>query len=222
MKRQRQTDERGQRLPVKVKAASTTAAVLNSVNERNEPVTKWDWHYRALLSARDRLLRERGERLRAAVESLEVYSMDMADTATDEFDHALELSQLSAEQDLLYEVEEAIQRIMNNTYGFCEETGKPIPAARLKAIPWARFAHDVELRLENQGDIRKPHLGALGLARAGSIRPWEAGESNEEKDLPRPEDQALRKVFKPVALPTVKSAVPPPLTRHTQRSRANL
>jgi RNA polymerase-binding protein DksA len=197
MKHQRQTHETRERPPVKVKAAST-AAVLNSATELNGPATKWSWHYRALLAARDRLLKEREERLRAAVESLETHSMDMADTATDEFDHDLGLGQLSAEQDLLYEVEEAINRILNGTYGVCEETGQPIPAARLKAIPWARFLREVELRLENKGDISKPHLGALGSTRGESACHWRDGESEEEKDLPRPEDQVLRRVFKPV------------------------
>src|SRR5438105_6511616 len=48
------------------------------------------------------------------------------------------LSRLSVEQDALFEVEEALKRILIGTHGFCEETGKPIPAEHLKAVPWAR------------------------------------------------------------------------------------
>src|SRR6266498_3042521 len=148
-----------------LKAASTTAAVLNSASCMNGPVAKWAWHYRVLLSLRERLLKERGDRLSEASQPLEPHSMDLADSATDEFDHDLALSQLSAKQDMLYEVDEAIKRIQKRTYGACEETGKRIPAARLKAIPWTRFAKEAELRLEDKGVVSKPRLGALGSVR---------------------------------------------------------
>jgi hypothetical protein len=62
-------------------------------------------------------------------------------------------------------VEEALKRILNRTYGLCEETGKPLPVERLKAVPWARFAREVEARLENEGAVKRPHLGALGSVR---------------------------------------------------------
>src|SRR6266496_3426440 len=132
-----------------LKAASTTAAVLNSASWG--PAAKWAWHYRVLLSLREHLLKERADRLSEASQPLEPHSMDLADSATDEFDHDLALSQLSAEQDRICEVDEAIKRILNGPYGVCEETGKPIPTARLKAIPWTRFAKEAELRLEDKG-----------------------------------------------------------------------
>ena len=39
----------------------------------------------------------------------------------------------------MYEIEEALKRIEKGTYGVCELTNKPIPRARLEAIPWTRF-----------------------------------------------------------------------------------
>ena len=41
----------------------------------------------------------------------------------------------------------------------CEQTGKRIPAARLKGVPWTRFREEVEARLESTGEITPPHLG---------------------------------------------------------------
>ena len=62
---------------------------------------------------RDRLIEERSEALSEAAEPVERHSLHQADSATNEFDHELALSQLSAEQDALYEVEAAMRRILD-------------------------------------------------------------------------------------------------------------
>jgi RNA polymerase-binding transcription factor DksA len=126
---------------------------------------RWSWHYRTLARLRDRLIDERGAHLSAGTEPIERHSMHLADAATDEFDHELALSQLSAEQDALYEVEAAMKRITGGGYGICEQTGKRILAARLKAVPWTRFREDVEARLESTGVIARPQLGKLRSVR---------------------------------------------------------
>jgi hypothetical protein len=59
---------------------------------------------------RDRLIEERSEALSEAAEPVERHSLHQTDFATNEFDHELALSQLSAEQDALYEVEAAMRR----------------------------------------------------------------------------------------------------------------
>ena len=159
--------------------------------------SKWGWHYRVLLKLRERLLKDRGEQLAQSAERLEPHSMDMADSATDEFDHDLALSQLSAQQDALYEVDEALKRILNGTYGVCEETGEPISPARLRAIPWARFAKAVETRLESKGALSRRHLGALGSVRAALTGDIEESEPEEEKQQPVPEDESLREISAP-------------------------
>ena len=132
--------------------------------------------------------------MRDAAQPLEPHSMDSADTATDAFDHDLALGQLSAQQDVIYEVEEAINRILSGAYGICEATGKPIPAPRLRAIPWTRFARDVELRLEEDRAVIKTTLGALGSVRGGLANNAAEGELELKA-----EDESLRKIFKPVA-----------------------
>jgi RNA polymerase-binding transcription factor DksA len=112
---------------------------------------KWAWHYRALLKLRDRLTQQQSERLMAACEPLEPHSMDLADSATDEFDHNLSVSELCVEQDALFEIEDALRRIEDGNYGRCEGTGKRIPAARLRAIPWTRFGKELAERMERDG-----------------------------------------------------------------------
>ena len=127
---------------------------------------KWSWHYRTLCQLRERLLQDRKERLSEAAEPLERHSMHLADSATDAFDHDLALSRLSAAQDALYEVEAAMMRITDGGYGVCEQTGKRIPAIRLKMVPWTRFREDVEARLESTGIVPQPSLGTLRSVRS--------------------------------------------------------
>ncbi len=66
------------------------------------------------------------------------YSLHMADVATDNFDREFALSLFSNEQDLMYEIDEAIARIGEGTFGLCETCEKPISEKRLLALPYAR------------------------------------------------------------------------------------
>jgi RNA polymerase-binding transcription factor DksA len=122
---------------------------------------RWAWHYEALSFLREELIRERKARLSEVAQPIEPHSMNLADSATDEFDHEIALSRLSIDQDALYEVEAAMKRILDGTYGVCEQTDEPIPAARLKALPWTRFRKEVATRLERTGVIARARLGAL-------------------------------------------------------------
>ncbi len=142
---------------------------------------KWAWHHRFLLALRERLLRERGDRLAEASQPLEPHSMDMADSATDEFDHGMALSALSAKQEALFEIEEALRRISDGTYGVCEETGKPISSARLRAIPWARFSKEVEERLEAGHVVNHARLGEVASVRGPEVLSLEAVEEPEQE-----------------------------------------
>jgi RNA polymerase-binding protein DksA len=146
-----------------MKKPSKPAGTENSTSRKVKP--KWEWHYRILLGLRDRLLKARSEQLHEAAQPQELGAVDAAESAVDESDHDLALGKLSAEQDALYEVEEALRRIENDTYGICEETGKPIEANRLKAVPWTRFSHDTEARLEKEGIIHRTRLGKIASIR---------------------------------------------------------
>jgi DnaK suppressor protein len=79
----------------------------------------------------------------------------MADVGTDNFEHEFTLGLLESEQALLREINEALQRIDDRTYGICLGTGEPIPKARLKAKPWAKYTVDYARMLE-KGLVRAP------------------------------------------------------------------
>jgi RNA polymerase-binding transcription factor DksA len=159
-------------------SADVLSDLDRSAPERERIKPKWAWHFRVLLRLRARLLQDRGSQRDEALQQLEAWSMSMADAATDEFDHDLALAALSAEQNALYEVEAAIRRIVNGTYGVCEVSGEPIPAARLKAVPWTRFTQAVELRLEQEGALTRVGIGKLHSAQ-GAHRPALAAAPEE-------------------------------------------
>jgi RNA polymerase-binding transcription factor DksA len=121
------------------RAALRTHALIHSDKKNSDRVpAKWAQHYRMLLALRERLLGQGVELLEHTSEPLESHSMDIANSATDEFEHELALTRLSGTEDTLFEIDAAIRRILNGTYGICEKTGRPIPEARLKAVHWAR------------------------------------------------------------------------------------
>ena len=120
---------------------------------------QWEWHYRKLLAFRESLLDNADIQEEEIVQPIEPHGMDdMADSGTDEYDHAMALAILSNEHDALYEVDAAIQRILEGTYGICEKTGKPVPQARLRAVPWTRYTREAQERMEERGIVDFPQL----------------------------------------------------------------
>jgi RNA polymerase-binding protein DksA len=67
------------------------------------------------------------------------YSTHPADDATVAFEQSADLAIRRNAERLLYQVERALIRMQEGTYGVCRECGKPIDDARLKAIPWTRL-----------------------------------------------------------------------------------
>ena len=67
------------------------------------------------------------------------YSLHMADVGTDTSQRDLQLGLVSKEQEILYRIDEALQRIEEGTYGKCESCGELIKESRLKAVPFAKL-----------------------------------------------------------------------------------
>ena len=72
----------------------------------------------------------------------------MADHGSDNWDKDLTLTLVESERKELTEIDRALARIREGTFGICEGTGEPIGRARLEAIPWARHSIDYQRRLE--------------------------------------------------------------------------
>ena len=79
---------------------------------------------------------------------LSSYGQHMADAGTDTFDRDFALSLVSSEQEALTEIDAAIKRIFDGSYGICEITQKPIAKERLLAVPFTRYSAEAQKDLE--------------------------------------------------------------------------
>jgi len=73
---------------------------------------------------------------------------DIADRASLETDRALELRTRDRERKLISKIDEALKRIEDGTYGYCEETAEPISLRRLEARPIATLSIEAQERHE--------------------------------------------------------------------------
>jgi DnaK suppressor protein len=179
----------------KVIGTATAAAILGggmSTGPKSSPKARtidpeWERYRQILLDLREQLVRQMNGLAKESAEQLPGYSMHMADSGTDNFDRDFALSLLSSDQDAIYEIDEALKRIERGSYGTCELTAKPIPKARLDAIPWARFTVEAQGQLERDGALRHRRLGSLGTLDAGA--PAEIEEDDEVEEKPAKEKE---------------------------------
>ena len=87
---------------------------------------------------------------REASGDLSGYSLHMADTATDSYDREFSLGIASNAQEILYDIEEALKRIKDKTFGSCLSCEKPIPKKRLQALPQAGLCITCQGKQETQ------------------------------------------------------------------------
>jgi len=109
--------------------------------------TMQEYFRQKLLTWKDELLRESEETL----ENLQdggLAEPDLADRATLETDRALELRTRDRERKLIVKIDEALERIEDGTYGYCEDTGEPINVRRLEARPIATLSLEAQERHE--------------------------------------------------------------------------
>ena len=105
---------------------------------------------------RQKLLRWRAELLEESngtLQHLQEESLaepDIADRASLETDRSLELRTRDRERKLISKIDDALQRIEDGTYGFCEETGEPISLKRLDARPIATLSVEAQERHERR------------------------------------------------------------------------
>ncbi len=110
----------------------------------------------------DRLLQLR-ERISGEISSIALNSLSsterdpsLSDQGTDTFDREFALNQLSSEQDVLFEIDSAIRRLEEGTYGICELTGKPINIERLQALPYVRYSIEAQAEMEKSQASYRP------------------------------------------------------------------
>jgi RNA polymerase-binding protein DksA len=110
-------------------------------------------HYRTLLLIkRGELVGDlsslEAEALKSSGGNLSHMPIHMADIGSDTYEQDFMLGLAETERSLLREIDAALQRIQDGTYGVCQMTGEPIPDARLEAKPWAMYTIEAARRLE--------------------------------------------------------------------------
>ena len=77
--------------------------------------------------------------------------LHMADVGSDHYEQEFTLGLVESERKLLREIDEALARLRNGTYGVCQQSGQPIPMARLEIKPWAKYTIEVVRERERRG-----------------------------------------------------------------------
>jgi RNA polymerase-binding protein DksA len=156
-RRVRMISTKGQTKPRKARSPRSPAAEQDETIAHKPIKTKLS--HKDLRTFRDLLLEQRSELVgdlnameKSALSThggnLSNLPIHMADIGTDTYDQDFTLSLAEAERRRLKEIDEALRRIEDKTYGICQMTGKPIPKARLKAKPWAKYTIEAARKLE--------------------------------------------------------------------------
>lgn len=140
----------------------TREKILNGRSAAGAVPETWRRHYGRLLQLRSQIAEDAGELASECGEPPTPFTLHSIDAASDSFDRDLAHGLLSLEQNALAEIDAALQRIHDGTYGVCEITGKPIPRRRLEAIPWARCTVEAQAELEKRGDMTHAQFSGPG------------------------------------------------------------
>jgi len=185
----RKADSKTTRASAKTRRQSTESpAILLGLNHREKKLDPFIRQQKQkLLELRDAMVDSMAGvaqgtlRSRAEGSEASAFGMHQADAGSDAYDRDFALSLLSQEQDALYEIDEALKRVELGTYGKCEMSGKPIPRARLEAIPFARFTVECQSQLEKQSRasrVRQSVTSLFGLTEEDS------SDTEEEEATP--------------------------------------
>jgi DnaK suppressor protein len=138
--------------------------------DESEVPEKFRRYYRLLLDLRMHVLTQLGEHTEETLMKsskddsgdLSGYGQHMADAGTDTFDRDFALSLVSNEQEALSEIEAAIKRVHDGSYGICEATQKPIAKERLLAVPFTRYSTEAKKQVERHSHRAIQRGGLFG------------------------------------------------------------
>lgn len=119
-----------------------------NMNKRKDAILKLR---QVLIRRRDALRRALAGDLSSLKELREQSSGDVVDFALDSAQDELNSQLAEVESRELAQIENALERMRNGTYGICEVTGKPIPLARLQALPYATMCIEAQREAEKRG-----------------------------------------------------------------------
>ena len=140
-----------------MKAATVQVEVTNYRPSDDEPFMnerQMEYFKQKLLDWKEDILRESRETLTHLQADTENHP-DLADRASSETDRSLELRTRDRQRKLISKIDEALRRIEDGSYGYCEETGEPIGLARLEARPIATLSLEAQERHERRERVHR-------------------------------------------------------------------
>lgn len=151
-----------------VKKGTATSHVLRDESKISPKLMK---HYNKLVTLQQRVKQGFSSHTKDTIKetSEKDGSQDFADAASENASLNFALNVVSNEKELLEEIEAAIDRIIDGTYGICEITGKPIPEERLAAVPFTRFSLEGQKKYEQDRRRQKNQNTDMHLAEDAPI-----------------------------------------------------
>lgn len=112
---------------------------------------------KTLLELKDDLLQDISQGVKSEKESSEKEIGDIYDIANNERDRELSLILNDREREKLLEIEDALDRIEEDSYGVCDECGESIAEGRLKILPFAKVCVDCKSKTERMGGSKRTY-----------------------------------------------------------------
>ena len=139
---------------------STAAVMVNEPDYRPSEDEEFmnpkqlEYFKQKLLTWKEEILRESRETVSHLQKETENHP-DLADRASSETDRSLELRTRDRQRKLISKIDEALRRVEDGSYGYCEETGEPITLARLDARPIATLSLEAQERHERRERVHR-------------------------------------------------------------------
>ena len=140
-----------------MKAAAVQVTTTDYHPSDDEPFMngrQLEYFRQKLLDWKEDILRESRDTLSHLQTDTENHP-DIADRASSETDRSLELRTRDRQRKLISKIDEALRRIEDGSYGYCEETGEPIGLARLEARPVATLSLEAQERHERRERVHR-------------------------------------------------------------------
>lgn len=152
--------------------AKTTGTKAAAAVKKPATTTKGKVSFKAeitqkLQDAKNKILQEVSQKVRSESNILKHEIGDIYDIASNERERELTLMLGDRDREKLSEIEDALERLKDNSYGTCEECGEPIAEPRLKALPSTRVCVECmskmekELKIKGRGYEEETGLGIL-------------------------------------------------------------
>lgn len=174
------TPEKARKESVKMKSSKETKKIeVKQADKQTKKAPKVPFKKEVtqkLLDAKSKILQEVSQKVRSESDILKFEIGDIYDIASNERERELALMLGDRDREKLSEIEDALERIRESTYGECEECGEPIAEDRLRALPFTRVC--VECQFKNE---REQRIKGRVYEEESGLGIMEKSESEEEE-----------------------------------------